>query len=268
MSRQRLGQHFLHDRATLERIARAACLSPDATILEIGPGRGALTEQLLKHARRVVAIELDASLVQFLRARFGGDPRLEIVEADILETDLRSFGADAVAGNLPYYIATAIIEKTVRLAPPRAVFLVQKEVALRLCAKPGQRDYGFLTVRTQAFAAPRLLFDVKPGAFRPPPQVESAVVSLCPRSEPISVADPDAFVMFLSRCFRHKRKTLRNNLSEFYGAGAVNALPEAGLRAEALSVERLAEIFVELARPDSLPGRNTASGAGHDMIGP
>lgn len=223
---------------------------------------------LLNHARRVVAIEVDPSLVSFLRTRFAGEPRLEVVEADVLEADLHSFGADFVAGNLPYYIASAIIEKTVRLAPPRAVFLVQKEVAMRLCAEPGGRDYGFLTVRTQAFAEPRHLFDVKPGAFQPPPKVDSAVVSLCPRSEPISVTNPDAFVLFLSRCFRYKRKTLRNNLTEVYGAGAVNALPEAGLRAEALPVERLAGIFVRLERQVNSSIRNTASGAAHDMIGP
>jgi 16S rRNA (adenine1518-N6/adenine1519-N6)-dimethyltransferase len=258
LSRQRLGQHFLHNRGILERIACAACPSPAGTVIEIGPGRGALTEMLLNHARRVVAIEVDPSLVSFLRTRFAGEPRLEIVEASVLDTDLRSFGADVVAGNLPYYIASAIIEKTVRLAPPRAVFLVQKEVALRLCAKPGERDYGFLTVRTQAFAEPRHLFDVKPGAFQPPPKVDSTVVSLGPRSEPLPLADSEAFVRFLSRCFRHKRKTLRNNLSDFYGAGAIDALPEAGLRAEALSVERLAQLFGQLERHANSPGRDGA----------
>ena len=126
----------------------------------------------------------------------------------------RDLARAAIAGNLPYYITSPILDRTVRLAPPRAVFLVQKEVAARLVAHPGQRDYGFLTVRTAVFADARRLFDVKPGAFRPPPKVDSAVVLLEPRAQPLPVEDAEAFVRFVGQCFRHKRKTIRNNLAE------------------------------------------------------
>jgi 16S rRNA (adenine1518-N6/adenine1519-N6)-dimethyltransferase len=244
--RQRLGQHFLASRAILERLAAAACPEPAGTVVEIGAGRGALTEKLLERARRVVAIERDSALAEFLRRRFSSEPRLEVVEGDVLETDLAAFVPEAVAGNLPYFIASAIVDRAVRAAPPRAVFLVQKEVARRLCASPGDPDYGFLTVRTRARAEARLLFEVKPGAFRPPPKVDSAVVALQPRRLPPPAADLESFLLFVGRCFRHKRKTIRNNLAGFYAANRVEAWPEAGLRAETLSLERLAEMYSRL----------------------
>ena len=149
-------------------------------MIEIGPGRGALTEKLLRRAARVVAIEIDAALVEHLRTRFAGEPRLEIVHADVLATDLARWGRAPIAGNLPYYITSPILEKAVRLDVPRVVFLIQKEVAERLIAQPRHREYGYLTLQTAMFADTRLLFEVKPGAFRPPPQVDSAVVLLTP----------------------------------------------------------------------------------------
>jgi 16S rRNA (adenine1518-N6/adenine1519-N6)-dimethyltransferase len=246
VARQKLGQHFLIKGSILDRIAAAACPSSEDLVIEIGPGRGALTERLLKRATRVIAIELDPYLAGHLREKFGGDKRLEIVQSDILETDLSRWGRVPIAGNLPYYITSPILEKTVRLTPPRAVFLIQKEVAERLTARPGSREYGFLTVHTAAFASVRLLFDVKPRAFHPPPKVDSAVVLLEPRKEQLAVGDREAFLRFAGQCFRHKRKTIRNNLAELYGREIVDAWPEAGLRAEQIPLDELVEMYRRL----------------------
>jgi 16S rRNA (adenine1518-N6/adenine1519-N6)-dimethyltransferase len=243
VARQRLGQHFLIRGSVLERIAAAACPTPQDLVIEIGPGRGALTERLLKRAARVVAVEVDPYLAGHLRGKFAGEPRLEVVESDVLETDLAAWGPAVIAGNLPYYITSPILDKTVRATPLRAVFLIQKEVAQRLVARPGVPDYGFLTVRTALFADVKLLFEVKPAAFHPPPQVDSAAVLLEPRRRPLPAGDAEEFLRFAAQCFRHKRKTLRNNLAEIYGREAVGSWPEAGLRAEQISLEGLIEIY-------------------------
>jgi 16S rRNA (adenine1518-N6/adenine1519-N6)-dimethyltransferase len=271
VSRQPLGQHFLIKSSILVRIARAAC--PDREppereplVIEIGPGRGALTERLLARAERVVAIEIDAGLVELLRAKFQDEPRLTVVEADALETDLSQWGAAPIAGNLPYYAATPIIEKVLSrekvlsadkvLSPgtavSRAVFLVQKEVAARLAAGPGSRDYGYLSVQTQMYAGVERLFDVPPSAFRPPPKVDSTVVRLLPRNRAaeLGLSDPARFLRFAGHCFRQKRKTLRNNLAGVYGKDAMDGWPEARKRAEELSIEELAGLYRRLAPSD------------------
>jgi 16S rRNA (adenine1518-N6/adenine1519-N6)-dimethyltransferase len=245
VARQKLGQHFLRNAAILDRIAAAVCPQPEQTVVEIGPGRGALTAKLLEKSQRVVAIELDRDLAQYLRQEFSAEPRLEIVEADALTTDLGQWGSVPIAGNLPYYAATPIIEKTIRQRPPRAVFLIQKEVAERLVAQPGQRAYGYLTVATALFASADLLFEVKPGAFQPPPEVDSAVVLLEPRPP---APEADAVLELMSCAFRHKRKTLRNNLAPVYGR-AVEAWPEAGMRAEQIPLEGFLEMCARLGRP-------------------
>jgi 16S rRNA (adenine1518-N6/adenine1519-N6)-dimethyltransferase len=251
VARQKLGQHFLIKGSVLERIAAAACPDHVELVIEIGPGRGALTEKLLKRAARVIAIEIDPYLSGHLRQKFSGEPRLEVVQGDVLKTRLDAWGPAVIAGNLPYYITSPILEKTVRLNFPRTVFLVQKEVAERLAAQPGCRDYGYLTVQTAAFADARLLFEVKPAAFHPPPKVDSAVVRLEPRSSPLDIADTEAFLRFAGQCFRHKRKTIRNNLADLYGKERIEAWPEAALRAEQIPVEGFVAMFKRLA-PGSL----------------
>ncbi|MGA3237005.1 MAG: 16S rRNA (adenine(1518)-N(6)/adenine(1519)-N(6))-dimethyltransferase RsmA [Bryobacteraceae bacterium] len=245
--RQKLGQHFLIQGSILERIAAAVCPQREQLVVEIGPGRGALTEKLLKRAERVVAIELDASLVDHLRRKFASEPRLEIIHADAMATDLAQWGRAPIAGNLPYYAATAIIGQTVRLRPTRAVFLIQKEVADRLVAQPRTREYGYLTVATRLFAEARLLFGVKPGAFHPPPKVESAVVLLTRQADPWAVDDAEAFLQFVGRCFQHKRKTLRNNLADTYGKELVDLWPEAGQRAEQITMAGFVEMYARVA---------------------
>jgi 16S rRNA (adenine1518-N6/adenine1519-N6)-dimethyltransferase len=246
VSRQKLGQHFLIRGSILERIAAAVCPADTDLAIEIGPGRGALTEKLLKRAARVIAIELDPYLVEHLRQKFASEPRLQVIHADVLATDLTQWGPAPVAGNLPYYITSPILEQTLRSNLPRAVFLIQKEVAERLVASPGSREYGFLTVQTALFAKARLLFEVKPAAFHPPPKVDSAVVLLEPHHRDWGV-DPARLLRFVGRSFEHKRKTIRNNLAAFYGKEVIDAWPEAGLRAEQLSIEDFVRMYARIA---------------------
>jgi 16S rRNA (adenine1518-N6/adenine1519-N6)-dimethyltransferase len=242
--RPKLGQHFLNTGSILERIAVAACPIPTDLVIEIGPGRGALTARLLERAARVVAVEIDPLLAEHLRGQFASDTRLEVVQADVLRTDLAQWGPAVIAGNLPYYITSPILTKLAGTPFTRAVFLIQKEVADRLTAAPGTRSYGFLTVQTALFASARRLFDVKPGAFHPPPKVDSAVVLLEPRAP--SIADTKPFLDFLGHCFHQKRKTIRNNLGPIYGKNAVEKWPEASLRAEQLTLMQFEEMYRRL----------------------
>jgi 16S rRNA (adenine1518-N6/adenine1519-N6)-dimethyltransferase len=241
---RRLGQHFLIREGVLARLAEAACREREPLVIEIGPGRGALTRFLLERAGRVLALEIDPGLAAELRQRFPGEERLEVLEADVLETSLAQWGPAVVAGNLPYYITAPILERICGMGPllKRAVVLVQEEVAQRLTALPGSRAYGFLTVRTLLFTQPELLFTVPPGAFHPPPKVRSAAVRLTPRA---AGEDPGTLLEFASRCFRQKRKTLRNNLAPYYGR-RIERQPEAGLRAEQLSLEQLQALRARL----------------------
>ncbi len=234
-----LGQHFLFHPGILEKIAAAACGHGCAHVVEIGCGPGGLTRKLLERAERVTGIEADARLAARLREQFAGEPRFELIEGDVLEVDFAPLMPAVVCGNIPYYITGPILRKTLALGRglERAVFLVQREVAERLAAAPGSRDYGFLSVAAQALCEVEKLFAVKAGAFHPPPKVESAVVRLTPRAVP-RVPDPAAFLAFAELCFRHKRKTLRNNLG-------MDGIPFAARRAEQLSVEEL-----ELARAE------------------
>ena len=249
MARQKLGQHFLIRGTVLERIARAACPEREPLAVEIGPGRGALTTHLLARADRVVAIEIDRYLAQKLAQTYCEDARLEVVEANALEIDLGQWGPAVITGNLPYYAATAIMERVMALGPTvrRGVFLMQKEVAQRIVASPGSRDYGYLSVSMQLSADIELLFEVPPAAFHPPPKVDSAVLRCAPhdRAAELGIAGRADFLRFVSLCFRQKRKTLRNNLAAPYGA-AVDNWPEVNLRAEQIGLPMFAAMYRRL----------------------
>jgi len=220
--RKRFGQHFLHHRAILERIAEALAPGPGDLVLEIGPGRGALTEELASRGARVVAIEKDRDLVPVVRDRV---PGARIVEGDALALEWREVAgarpgeALLVTGNIPYNITTPLLD--LALAPPRPariVFLVQKEVADRLAAPPGNKVYGALSVGVQAVARIEKLFGVPAGAFSPPPKVDSAVIRLVPLEAPL-VPDPliPAFRRLVVGLFGFRRKQLLRGLRELTG---------------------------------------------------
>ncbi|MFL6416520.1 MAG: 16S rRNA (adenine(1518)-N(6)/adenine(1519)-N(6))-dimethyltransferase RsmA [Bryobacteraceae bacterium] len=241
-----LGQHFLINTEILTRLAEAACGDHAPRTIEIGPGRGALTRHLLERTDQLHAVELDRSLVRYLERHFAEEPRLHVHQGDVLETDLEQWGAAAIAGNLPYYITSPTIEKFLNLDDrfESAVFLMQWEVAQRLLAHPGTRDYAYLTVATQLVCDVDLVCRVPPGAFSPPPKVDSGAVRL--RRKQVVPTDRDRLLKFVSRCFTHKRKNLRNNLRAFYGS-AIDAQPEANLRAEQLDLEQFAALYKKLS---------------------
>jgi 16S rRNA (adenine1518-N6/adenine1519-N6)-dimethyltransferase len=231
--KKRFGQHFLTDPRLLARIAAALEAPPGTTVLEIGPGRGALTAALLAAGFRVTAIEKDADLWEGLRARF---PDLALVEGDALEIDWHAVAPGAlVIGNIPYNVTSPLVDKALQPPrPARIVYLVQKEVALRLAAAPGSDDYGALTVGVQAVAHVERLFTVAAGAFTPPPKVDSAVVRLVPRTDPL-VADAEitAFRSLVVGLFGYRRKTLLRGLRELTGWAA----PEAAAALDAAKID-------------------------------
>jgi 16S rRNA (adenine1518-N6/adenine1519-N6)-dimethyltransferase len=255
VARQKLGQHFLKNGTYLQRIAQAAMAEGKSLAVEIGPGKGALTEHLLARFDRVVAVELDPELAHLVRERWADEPRLEVVERNALDADWRAWGSGVLAGNLPYYVSTAIISSYVRLPGllSPATFLIQKEVAERITATPGHREYGYLSVECQLLARVEYLFEVPPGAFQPPPKVDSAVIRITTKSPPAGL-DVKRFLGFVSACFQQKRKTLRNNLSSRYPKVALDARPEISQRAEQLSVDQLLELYRALNAETPSPG--------------
>ena len=266
----KLGQHFLNDTAAAIRIVETLGDLLHSTVLEIGPGGGALTTLLARRARRVIAVEKDRVLAAQLRMHFSLAPNVEIIEGDILAIDLDSLlgpkpgstrpGMDLapqqvrVVGNLPYFITSDIL---LRLFEYRKYFeilvlMVQKEVADRLAAKPGTKEYGLLSATAQLYSRVENVFTLPPGSFSPPPKVHSSVVRLSPspRLEKLRV-DEKGFIDFLKLSFGQKRKTLWNNLKGRYPSDDLErALAKAkvkpSVRAEALTLEASANVFCEL----------------------
>ena len=247
--KKRFGQHFLRNRGAVDRIVAAVQPQPGEIIVEIGPGEGVLTEKLLEIAP-VVAIEIDRDLAPKLRTRFG--ERLEVRNEDALDAPLPAVPYRAV-GNLPYNVGTAILRRIIADDHwTRAVFMLQKEVADRLTAKPGDDDYGFLTLYTQLYARATRLMTLEPKSFYPPPKVRSAVVVLEPDRKAFA---SDELLDLLSTAFRMRRKTLVNNLGDWKGRSRediINALMAAGIdervRAESLSLDQFETIRGLLTR--------------------
>ena len=214
-----LGQNFLVDKGTVERILREVAPRADETIVEIGPGRGALTAGLLSGGGRVVAVELDRELASLLRERFGGRENFTLVEADALSTDfceiIRPAARAHVVANLPYNISTAVLQRLIaqRRCLTDMVLMLQREVVERITAPPGTSERGFLSVLVEAYCEAAPLFDVSPGAFRPVPKVWSTIVRLRVREEP-AVAVPDEGLLWrlVGAGFAQRRKTILNNL--------------------------------------------------------
>ncbi len=255
-AKPKLGQNFLHDDSAIRRIVAALGDIAEETVVEIGPGNGAITAVLAHDAARLIAIELDRELAVRLRS-LAGSERVSILEQDVLQFDFAAAAKDAgrklvVAGNLPYYITSPILLHLARshAALDRAVLMVQREVAERVAAAPGSRDYGLLTVTAQMYGTVETLFTLSPGAFSPPPQVHSTVFRwrFAPRFASLNVGEHE-FLAFARKAFAQKRKTLANNLrAAGYAPSQIrDALAQAGIdpfaRAETLSQEALASVY-------------------------
>ncbi len=258
-AKPKLGQNFLVDAQAAQRIAAALGEIAGRTVVEIGPGRGALTGELNKRAGHVLAIELDRELAVSLRGQFEPE-RVTVVEQDVLRFDFAAAAAQAgerlrVAGNLPYYITSPILLKLAgsHAALDLAVLMVQREVAERVTATPGSRDYGLLSATVQMYGPVERVFALPPSAFSPRPQVHSTVFRwrFAPRFAELGVQEA-GFLRFLRQVFAQKRKTLANNLRAAGAApaAAADALAQAGIepkmRAEAVPVEELAVLWRRL----------------------
>lgn len=254
---KRFGQHFLIDQNIVRKIVAAAELTPADTVLEIGPGRGILTEALSHAAARVIAIEIDPELYELLQARQTDWKNVELIRADALLHPFETLPAGVVVANLPYYISTPLLFKFLehRRQFSRLVLMLQNEVADRLVAKAGTSDYGVLSVRTQYAAEVNKAFKVSANCFRPRPDVGSAVVVVRPRPQTLLPPQEEPhFAAVVKAAFAHRRKTLVNSLrDEGYDAptvaeavGALRLVPS--VRAETLTLEQFMELAQWLAR--------------------
>jgi 16S rRNA (adenine1518-N6/adenine1519-N6)-dimethyltransferase len=249
VARKRFGQHFLHERHVVDRIVHAVAPRPGDRLVEIGPGEGALTAPLLAAAGALDAVEVDRDLAAALRARPDWPGRLTIHEADALRFDFAALAAGGrlrLVGNLPYNVSTPLLFHLLeqREAIADMHFMLQREVVDRIVAGPGSRTYGRLSVMVQAWCEAASLFRVAPGAFRPPPAVDSAVVRLTPRATPLVPPALEArFADLVARAFAARRKTLRNALRAVASPAAIEA---AGLapasRPESVPVEGFAAL--------------------------
>ncbi|MGB7203337.1 MAG: 16S rRNA (adenine(1518)-N(6)/adenine(1519)-N(6))-dimethyltransferase RsmA [Pyrinomonadaceae bacterium] len=259
-----LGQNFLRDEAVIDRIVESLDLRDDETVVEIGAGEGALTKKLVQSNANVVAIEIDSELVPKLRNQFARENKFSVIEADVLAVDFeveiqsanphsafRNPHSIKLVGNLPYYISTAILQK---LSAERQVFsnivlMLQREVAKRVTALPGNSERGFLTVITEAAFEVTNLFDVPPTAFFPEPKVWSSVVMLTPK--PKSAGDEPRFKELISAAFAQKRKTITNNLKHIRGDVAT-VLEKTNIdsrrRAETLTLDEWFALYKSFAK--------------------
>jgi 16S rRNA (adenine1518-N6/adenine1519-N6)-dimethyltransferase len=271
-ARKRFGQHFLVDPSVIDRIVAAIDPRPGEALVEIGPGRGALTTPLVERCERLTVVELDRDLA----ARLRRNPRLEVVEADVLTVDVaalaRSPGAPLrVVGNLPYNISTPILFHLLESADAIADqhFMLQKEVVARMAAGPGGKDFGRLTVMLQWRYDIEALFDVPPRAFEPPPRVDSAVLRMTPRREPAAV-DPALLREIVTVGFSQRRKLLRHTLGRWLEARGADQPFDLQRRAEEVPVAEWIALALALERTtpkgSAPPSRREGSAAGRERL--
>lgn len=265
-AKKSFGQNFLIDAHYVEKIVGALDPQPGETVIEIGAGRGALTEKLIDRGARLIAIELDRDLIAPLGEKFGSRDNFKLVESDALKIDFSSFTLPPsslklkLVANLPYNISTAILQRLIeqRACFSEMVLMFQREVVERITAQPGSSERGFLTVLTEACLDAENLFDVPPRAFRPAPKVWSAVVRLVPKAD-VQIKDEKLFREFVGAAFRQKRKTIYNNLKNApvlfrgesnFGDKLTQALESSGIkperRAETLSFDEWRNLFNRL----------------------
>ena len=263
---KRLGQHFLVDSRPLYAMLQAAELLPEDGVLEIGPGLGVLTRELCSRAGKVVAVEKDRQLIPILEDLTKDFKNICILDADVLKLDMEELreehygGSFKVVANLPYYITSPIIMKIIenRHLIPLAVLMVQKEVAQRLVASPGSKDYGILTIAVNMYAEVKLVCNVGKSSFLPPPKVESAVVKILLRQKPRVEVDEELFFKVVEAAFGERRKTLKNSLSRRLDIPGIDpeviakALEVTGIdpmrRGETLSIEEYAQLLEALKK--------------------
>lgn len=251
VAKKSLGQNFLRDETVLQKIASSFETNEGDLIIEVGPGKGALTKYLVEKEGDYLGFEIDFRMAPYLDKYISS--RKRILYSDYLKQDLKeipSYEHVYVVANIPYYITTPIIEHTMKsLDVDGMTLLVQKEVAQRFSARPGSRDYGYFTVLLNHFFEIELLFDVPPTLFDPPPKVMSSVVKMV-RKRAIDEVDMDSFQSFLKSVFAQKRKTLKNNLRNYSWEDALTILLKHGysiqVRAEELSHECIIELYQKL----------------------
>ena len=251
-TKKSLGQHWLFDQPSLQAIIDTAELQPTDIVLEIGPGRGPLTELLAEQARRVFAIEKDSNLIPGLRAMFALKDNVEIIEDDILKYNLTNFPQDyVVVANIPYYLTSVLLRTLLESAnpPKQMVILMQKEVAESIVAGPGQMSV--LAVSVQLYAEPKVISVVTKDKFHPPPKVDSAIIKISRRPKTTIDVEPDVFMRLVKAGFSQKRKTLRNSLAgglHIKGAEAEELLSKAKVpesaRAQELNFEQWHNLYI------------------------
>ncbi|MBO5143794.1 MAG: 16S rRNA (adenine(1518)-N(6)/adenine(1519)-N(6))-dimethyltransferase RsmA [Clostridia bacterium] len=255
---KKLGQNFLINQEIIDEIIKKSQITKEDTVLEIGPGLGSLTKALMQNAKRVIAVELDENMVNILNNRFNNE-NLEIINEDILKVNLNEitdkYGKIKVVANLPYYITTPIVMKLLEeeYNIESITVMVQKEVGERLCAEPGSRDFGAVTIGVNFYSKAKIIIDVPKDNFMPIPEVDSCVIKLeILKEPPVILKDKKRFFRLVKAAFSQRRKTINNSLAsgEFSKENVLTALTKLGidakLRAEDLSIQDFANITNEL----------------------
>jgi len=268
--RKRLGQHFLVDPNILNKVIRTAQVGKEDVVLEVGPGLGAMTLVLAREVKKVIAIEIDRKLVAILKEKVTGHPNVEVVESDILRVDFKHFFQKEghpikVVANLPYQISTPLLFRFIESKEAFSTFtlMLQKEVAERMVAPPGKKEYGPLSIFVQMFLDVSIRFFIKPSAFSPPPKVESAVVHMVWKEKPmVQTNDEEWFKKVVKACFGYRRKTLSNalkhselSLPEPIGSSMDKIGIDPRRRPETLTIEEFTKL-AEALKPDNLPKKS------------